>query len=291
MVLEKCPLCGSSDFFEKIEVKDFSVSKEVFKIVECSACLLLFTNPRPANEDIGEYYKSESYISHTNQKTGLFGKIYQVLRNRALTKKLYWIKKHSAGKTILDYGSGTGEFLNYCVNQGYCATGVEIADEPREKAISSYGLNVLAPNELESLENDFFDIASMWHVLEHVDQLVPSIKNIASKIKRNGILVLALPNPNSWDAKKYKQFWAAWDVPIHFYHFKKTNIEKLAATIGFDLVETINMPYDSYYISLLSEEYKSGKKKWINAVFNGWYSNFKAGKDNASSLTYILRKL
>jgi hypothetical protein len=79
-------------------------------------------------------------------------------------------------------------------------------------------------------------------------------------------------------------------VPIHFYHFKKQDIQRLADQHQLELVETIIMPFDSYYVSLLSEEYKGGSKNWLKAVYNGLKSNLKAGKENSSSLTYILKK-
>lgn len=291
MILINCPICGSEKHKLSISVKDFTVSKEIFNIVECGGCGLLFTNPRPGINDIGDYYKSASYISHTNQQTGVFGRLYQFLRNRAIDRKLSWIEKHSSGNEILDYGCGTGEFLSFCSKQGWNTIGVEIADEPRKNAISRYGLNVISPLLIDSIALNKFDVVTMWHVLEHVDNLLDTVRTIVAKIKPGGLLVLALPNPESWDAKHYKEFWAAWDVPIHYYHFKKEDILRLADMAGLSLVETKNMPFDSYYISLLSEEYKTGNKKWLEAVKIGFLSNLKAGPNNASSLTYILRKL
>lgn len=286
-----CPLCEHENFIPKVFTKDFSLTQEDFTIVECASCGLLFTNPRPSNDDIGAYYKSANYISHTNQKRGVFGFIYQFLRNRALTAKRGWINKYIKSGRLLDYGSGTGEFLNHMQHHGWEVRGFEIAEGPRNRAREMYNLDVLEPQELAKEPKKTYDVITMWHVLEHLDNLVGAAKEIVTTLKPGGLLVLALPNPESWDAKYYKEYWAAWDVPIHFYHFKKKDINLLASKLGLQIVEIINMPYDSYYVSLLSEHYKAGKKNWLKAFLIGLLSNIKAGNKNASSLTYILRKL
>ena len=290
MHINKCPLCEHREFRKKLITKDYSLTQEEFTIVECVGCGFLYTNPRPSEENIGEYYKSSNYISHTNQSSGLFGFVYQFLRNRALTLKRSWIEKYAKPAKLLDYGSGTGEFLNYMQEHGWSVKGVEIADGPRVKSQSKYRIEVLKPEELRSEPNTTYDVVTMWHVLEHIDDLINSVSQILSKLKPGGHLILALPNPESYDAKVYKGFWAAWDVPIHFYHFKKKDVELLAAKTGLELVKTINMPFDSFYVSLLSEQYKRGRKSWFRAVWVGFLSNLKAQKNNASSLTYVLRK-
>ncbi len=290
VLLKNCPLCGSEKHTKFLNVKDFSTSKEVFSVVSCEDCKLLFTNPRPEKDEIGAYYNTLNYISHTNQKAGLFGLLYQNIRKRALAKKLHWIEARSPKGRLLDYGSGTGEFLNHCQSNGWHVKGVELADGPRENSIKDYGLTVYSPGELNRIEDGSVDVVTMWHVLEHVEDLLGLSTQLTNKIVSGGRLVLALPNPESWDAKHYKEYWAAWDVPIHFYHFKKKNIELLAEKLGLVLEDTINLPYDSYYISLLSEEYKYGRKRWFNASINGFKSNLKGKDANASSLAYVLRK-
>lgn len=287
-----CPVCGHEQFSSFKTVKDHSTSQEVFSVVSCNNCDFLFTNPRPADEHIGRYYESDKYISHTNQRSGLFATMYQVFRSRALKTKLSWINRHMNGVgRLLDYGSGTGEFLNFCKVKGWNVQGLEIAEAPRTSSIRNYKLDVRPPAELRALESNAFDVISMWHVLEHVSNMKELLGTLLSKLKQNGLLVLALPNPESFDAEYYGEYWAAWDVPIHFYHFKKRDISALASQLNLELLETINMPFDSYYVSLLSEEYKSGRKNWLKASWIGLKSNVKGKYEkNASSLTYILRK-
>lgn len=287
--LNACPICESKEFGKSLEVKDYSTSQEEFTICECKNCSFLFTNPIP-EEDIGRYYDNPNYISHTNSSAGLFGSAYQFFRNRALKLKLDWIRPHINKGLLVDYGSGTGEFLNYCNTQGWVTKGFEISKPAREMSIANYGLDIEDPKEFGDLKNESVDVITMWHVLEHLPDLRKSIELLVSKLKKQGLLVLALPNPESWDAELYGKYWAAWDVPIHFYHFKKKDIKRLAKMYGLDMIQINKMPFDSYYVSLLSEEYKTGSKNWLRAAFNGWKSNRKAGKDNSSSLTYILKK-
>lgn len=289
--IKNCPICGQEKQELYKQVEDHSTSKEIFNIVRCLGCGFLFTSPRPSDQEIGKYYKSDKYISHTNQKTGLFGIAYQALRDRALSKKLGWINKHNQNAgNLLDYGCGTGEFLNHCQKNGWQVKGLEIAEGPRIQAKENYHLNVAEPAELENINPDTFDVITLWHVLEHVSDLRGLLEKLVLRLKPGGKLVLALPNPESYDAEYYQEQWAAWDVPIHFYHFRKQDVKTLADQYNLDLQETINMPYDAYYVSLLSEEYKTGRKNWINATLIGLRSNLKAKEENASSLTYILRK-
>ena len=190
----------------------------------------------------------------------------------------------------LDIGCGTAAFLHTMKEADWAITGLEPDSAARAKAAELYQIQPQESAKLVELKPASYHAITMWHVLEHVADLSSVMEGVISKLKKNGMLVLALPNPDSWDANHYKEYWAAWDLPIHFYHFKKKNIEFLASRFGLELVEIRNMPFDSYYVSLLSEGYVGGNFKWIKAAFIGFVSNVRSGGHNASSLTYILRK-
>ena len=93
---------------------------------------------------------------------------------------------------------------------------------------------------------------------------------------------------NSFDAKHYKEFWAAYDLPIHLYHFTPDDIKRLFAQYDMELEEMLPMKFDSYYVSMLSEKYKGGNI--VKAFWNGWRSNLKAKEGSYSSQIYILKK-
>lgn len=271
-----------------LTVKDFSVSKETFDLYHDEALDMLITHPQPSLENLGKYYESEDYISHTDNKRSLFEKLYHFIKSIALKNKLNLINslQFQKGK-ILDIGAGTGEFLAVAKNDGWQTMGVE--PSVKAKAIAkSKGVSFV--EQTSELENQSFDVISMWHVLEHVPDLDKQIKELKRLLKPTGTLIIAVPNFKSFDAKHYGKFWAAFDVPIHFWHFSKTAIKMLFEKEEMKLEKVLPMQFDSFYVSLLSEKYKSGKMNFIKAFFIGLQSNWKA-KENFeySSHIYILK--
>jgi 2-polyprenyl-3-methyl-5-hydroxy-6-metoxy-1,4-benzoquinol methylase len=271
-----------------LNVKDYSVSKETFDLYYDETLDMLITHPQPSLENLGKYYESEDYISHTDNKRSLFEKLYHFIKSIALKNKLNLINSLQPNKgKILDIGAGTGEFLSVAKNDGWQTIGVEPSDKAKTIAINKGISFVSATSELE---NQSFDVISMWHVLEHVPDLDKQIKELKRLLKPSGTLIIAVPNFKSFDAKHYGKFWAAFDVPIHFWHFSKTAIKLLFEKEEMKLEKVLPMKFDSFYVSLLSEKYKSGKMNFVSAFFTGLQSNWKAKKDfEYSSHIYILK--
>jgi 2-polyprenyl-3-methyl-5-hydroxy-6-metoxy-1,4-benzoquinol methylase len=271
-----------------LTVKDYSVSKETFDLYYDETLDMLITHPQPSLENLGKYYESEDYISHTDNKRSLFEKLYHFIKSIALKNKLNLINSLQPNKgIILDIGAGTGEFLSVAKNDGWQTIGVEPSD--KAKAIAK-NKGVSFVEETSELENHSFDVISMWHVLEHVPDLDKQIKELKRLLKPKGTLIIAVPNFKSFDAKHYGKFWAAYDVPIHFWHFSKTAIKLIFEKEEMKLEKVLPMKFDSFYVSLLSEKYKSGKMNFVKAFFIGLQSNWKA-KNNFeySSHIYILK--
>ena len=271
-----------------LTVKDYSVSQETFDLYHDEILDMLITHPQPSMEDLGKYYESEDYISHTDSKRSLFEKLYHFIKNIALKNKLNLINSLQSNKgRILDIGAGTGDFLSVAKSNGWQTTGVEPSDRAKTIAINKGVSFVEQTNELE---NHSFDVISMWHVLEHVPDLDKQIKELKRLLKPTGSLIIAVPNFKSFDAKHYGKFWAAYDVPIHFWHFSKTAIKLLFEKEEMKLEKILPMKFDSFYVSLLSEKYKSGKMNFIKAFFIGLQSNWKANQHfEYSSHIYILK--
>lgn len=271
-----------------LTVKDYSVSKETFDLYYDETLDMLITHPQPSLENLGKYYESEDYISHTDNKRSLFEKLYHFIKSIALKNKLNLINSLQPNKgRLLDIGAGTGEFLSVAKNDGWQTIGVEPSD--RAKSIAkSKGVSFV--EETGELENHSFDVISMWHVLEHVPDLNKQIKELKRLLKPTGTLIIAVPNFKSFDANHYGKFWAAFDVPIHFWHFSKTAIQLLFEKEEMKLEKILPMKFDSFYVSLLSEKYKSGKMNFIKAFFTGLQSNWKARQHfEYSSHIYILK--
>jgi 2-polyprenyl-3-methyl-5-hydroxy-6-metoxy-1,4-benzoquinol methylase len=272
-----------------LKVKDFSVSEEMFDLIHNEKTDMLMTFPKLNSEEISKYYESEDYISHTDGKRSLFEKTYQFIKNIALKKKLKIIKSCSPSKgNLLDIGSGTGDFLLAANSSGWKTIGFEPNQKAKELAIKK-GIKIIEKTEL--LADNSFDIITMWHVLEHVLDLEIQIKELKRLIKPGGTIIIAVPNFNSFDAKYYNEYWAAFDAPRHVWHFSKKAIEKLFEAENLNLTKILPMKFDAYYVSLLSEKYKTGKMNLVNAFLVGFHSNWQAKQNmEYSSLIYIIKK-
>jgi 2-polyprenyl-3-methyl-5-hydroxy-6-metoxy-1,4-benzoquinol methylase len=286
----ECPICGEKNRRAYLSCKDHTVSKVYFEIVECASCSFAFTSPRPAESDLGWYYESEDYISHSNTSKGLVSRLYQRVRKHTLAKKLKLVNREGKKGTLLDIGCGTGEFLNTVKNDGWKTIGIEPSPSARKQGIENYKLDVRDENELGNLPPKSVDVITMWHVMEHVPHLAERVQKLHELLKDDGVLFVAVPNRNSYDAAYYKKNWAAYDVPRHLWHFRAQDMRTLMANGALEVKNILPMKFDSYYISMLSEKYKTGHSNLIAAVWRGWISNRKAGKEGSSSLIYIIRK-
>lgn len=271
-----------------LTVTDYSVSKEIFDLYHDENLDMLITSPQPSLDTLGKYYESVDYISHTDSKRSLFEKAYHFVKNIALKNKLNLINSLQPNKgRILDIGAGTGDFLSVAKQDGWQTIGVEPSDKAKTIA-KNKGVSFV--EETAELESHSFDVITMWHVLEHVPNLDNQIKELKRLLKTNGTLIVAVPNFKSFDAKYYGKFWAAYDVPIHFWHFSKKAIKMLFEKEGMQLVKILPMKFDSFYVALLSEKYKTGKMNFVKAFFIGLKSNWKAEKNlEYSSHIYILK--
>lgn len=296
-----CPVCGSADIKNILSVKDHTVSGETFGIAECSNCTLRFTQDTPDAVSIAPYYKSEDYISHSNTSKGLINGIYQFVRKRTIHAKRKLIEKTANLKkgTLLDVGSGTGSFINEMKIAGWQTTGLEPDATAREVARKLYDLELGDTNVFFQLPAGSFDVITLWHVLEHVHDLAVYMQHLKNLLKQNGKLIIAVPNYTSKDAAIYKEYWAAYDVPRHLYHFSPASMQALMKRNGLEIEQCKPMWYDSFYISLLSSKYKNaslsagqGSPNLFAAFWNGLSSNLKAMADvkKCSSVIYIISK-
>ncbi len=270
-----------------IKTKDFLLSGEEFTLVANEEKDLLKTIPVP--ENVSDYYKSENYISHTDSNKSFFDKAYQLVKKVSLSQKESLIKKLNKGEgLLLDIGSGTGDFLVYAKSKNWNVQGVE----PGEKARQLSEKKGIIVNEfLQDVEEMQFDVITLWHVLEHVEDYDAYILEIKKRLKPGGTLIVAVPNFKSNDALHYKEHWAAFDVPRHLWHFSKNSIERIFTPHHFKLIQTKPMWFDAFYVSLLSEKYKTGKANWIKAIWHGTHSNLSGiFTKEYSSHIYILKK-
>lgn len=293
--LNKCPLCKSGLFLNLSIVKDFSITQEEFVICKCSKCNLKFTNPRPDQDTIGSYYKSDNYISHSNKSNNPINFLYKLVRKITLRQKISLLARYlPKNPKLLDFGCGTGFLLNAAQKKGWSTVGIE-TDVDARKLAKAKNLTVLS--KLDQLDKDLkFDGITLFHALEHVHELRKTFKHLKKLLKAKGVLFLALPNNNSYDADIYKEHWAAYDVPRHLYHFDQETVALLAETSKMEIIGAIPMKFDSFYVSMLSEKYNksnsSNLKQILVGLKHGLRSNqwAKLNDNNYSSILYILKK-
>lgn len=275
---------------ELFKIKDHSVSNEYFELKKNSKYGFLETTPLPDVSELVKYYETEEYISHTDSKRNLFEKVYHLVRNYAIKNKITLINKEQTKGQLLDIGCGTGDFLFAAKNNGWKVTGIEPNEKARNIANKKNNNSVFDNSQLNNLKENSFDVITLWHVLEHLPNLENDILIFKKLLKPSGSLIIAVPNYNSFDANYYKEFWAAYDVPRHLWHFSQNSIKSLFNNFNINLTNTLPMKFDAFYVSLLSEKYKSGKKNIFNAFYIGLRSNLKAFRSSEySSLIYVFK--
>ena len=272
-----------------MKIKDHFLSQEIFEVKETEIKGVYKTSPIPSN--ISKYYESEDYISHHQDSGSLKEKLYKFLQSFNLQyKKTILLDRISKNSKVLDYGCGAGEFVKYIEND-FEVFGFE-PDADARKAASGKLSKAVILDDINKIDDFSLDAITLWHVFEHIENQDEMLEIFNRKLKEKGILIIAVPNPTSYDAKHYKEYWAAYDVPRHIYHFTKRGMENLISKKpNWKLRKIKPLVLDSYYISMLSEKYQKSSIFWLKGVIYGTISNIKALFSNEfSSLIYIIEK-
>jgi len=283
-----CPVCKGT-LKKELDVKDHFLSQEDFEILRCATCRLRKTNPAPSPLLIGRYYETEEYLSHGDDQKGLFAWLYRQAKKINLSRKARLLNQIAPHSHLLDFGCGTGDFIQYCQELGFQVRGAEPSEQALAHASALVIDNIISPEE-ELASDTKYDVITMWHVLEHVHNPIDVLSRLMKKLNRNGHLIIAVPNPDSHDARHYGTYWAGWDVPRHLWHFEPHAMIKLANSINLTHITTHPMWLDAFYVSWLSERYKKGLAPL--ALIRGFISNFRAlfaKKRRCSSQIYLFK--
>lgn len=269
--------------------KDFLVSNEEFELRPSSKYDgLLKTYPVPTAEELTKYYESDEYISHSDNSKGLINQLYYWVKMYNLNQKYKLIKNLNVGDKVLDYGCGTGEFVHYLNKKKFNAKGFEPNPTGFGIAKSKDPNSFYSTSEI--LKTEKFNVITLWHVLEHIPNLFDELENIKNALTENGRILIAVPNYESFDAKYYQEYWAAYDVPRHLWHFNQASLSKILYDFGMVIENIRPMIFDSFYVSLLSEKYKGSSSGFFKAMVIGSISNLKSIKDGQfSSLMYEVK--
>lgn len=292
--IDKCPVCNSSKITQILTCKDNFATGEEFNICKCNKCGFAFTQDFPSEKEIGRYYESPDYISHTDTDKGIINSLYHQARKIALKSKANIIRKYAAVKagSLLDIGTGTGYFLNRMRELKWIITGIEQSASVRKTAKEKFDIDVQDADYLFQISEKRKDVITMWHVLEHMEHLNKVVSQLHKILKDDGIAVIALPNKDSFDAAHYKKDWAAYDVPRHLWHFSPVDFKLLANKHKFDVMAIKPMYFDAFYISMLSEKNRKTPLGSIVGLFKGWifFLSSLTNTKRCSSLVYILKK-
>jgi SAM-dependent methyltransferase len=260
-------------------VKDFIVSDRFFNIYEDAESKILWTDVDKSHNHL-KYYLSDNYIPHSDKK-GLLGFVYNFSQRLMFVyKRIILSNQLKESRSVLDYGSGDGKFAKYLEKKGK-----KIFTYDPYKANTSNSINLLQNTDFQ------VDMIMMWHVLEHIPDLKKVFPQILEMVNKNGFLVVAVPNRDCFDAKYYKNHWAAWDVPRHLYHFNHKSLLNFMSSYGLSFVFKRPLTLDSYYVSYLSEKYKKAPFPLFSGFIIGFVSNCLAlFTSNFSSSVYVFQK-
>ncbi len=293
--IEKCPVCAATKKSLAFSCKDHYATGETFEVYRCEACDFLFTQNFPDENNIARYYDTPDYVSHSNTQKGAINRIYHLVRKAMLRHKGKLVQKHTQrlSADLLDIGCGTGFFLDEMARRGWFVKGIEKNASACEFAVKNFGIAPDSPEMLDKYEERSFDVITLWHVLEHLQSLNETLQCINRLLVLNGTLIVAVPNAVSFDAEHYGEFWAAFDVPRHLWHFSPKTMKIIVEKAGFNIEKIYPMPFDAFYVSILSEKYKGSKCAFVKGLWQGLKVYFKScGKpEKSSSVIYILKKM
>ena len=294
LIINACPVCGSTHLKRVMTCTDFYASGEQFELCSCEDCGFTFTQGVPVEAEIGKYYETPDYISHTDTRKGAMNTIYHYVRSYMLGRKARLVAREAHRKRgrLLDIGTGTGYFADAMVGRGWKVEAVEKSPQARAFAKEHFDLDVKPESALQEFAPGSFDVITLWHVMEHLEHLNETWEKLFKLLKERGVLIVAVPNPSSYDAEKYKEWWAAYDVPRHLWHFTPSVMQQFGVKHGFKLAEQHPMPFDAFYVSMLTERYKGSRLSFLKGMWTGllaWFSSL-AKKERSSSMIYVFRK-
>lgn len=294
LTINACPLCQHNHLRFAMKCEDHYASGEQFELYECEDCGFIFTQNVPVEEEIGRYYETPGYISHSDTKKGLVNTLYHTVRMYMLGRKARLISRilgKSSGN-LLDVGTGTGYFPNAMKQRGWTVEAVEKNEQARQFAKENFKLDIKDPGALTELPAKSFDVITLWHVMEHLENLHETWERFYQLLADDGVLIIAVPNCKSYDASRYGRYWAAYDVPRHLWHFTPNTIQQFGCKHNFILADQYPMPFDAFYVSILSEKYMKSSAAFLKGIcsgFIGWFQSL-VNKEKSSSIIYVFRK-
>jgi 2-polyprenyl-3-methyl-5-hydroxy-6-metoxy-1,4-benzoquinol methylase len=237
----KCNLCGSNDTALLFTLPDLLFNSQATStLVRCKQCGLVYQNPRPCLSEMGNYYPDEyeCYQPHIQNKKK--SRLLTLLEQYGLKKRCMKIVRYQRAGRLLDIGCSIGLFLKGMEQYpGWQLSGVEISRYAAAVARQDPRLTIYDGTlDDQAFPPSSFDAVTLWDVLEHLHDPNGAVKKINQLLAPNGLIVIRVPNPESWLAKLFGRYWVGYEPPRHLFVFEKRHLAELLEKNGFEIIDT-----------------------------------------------------
>jgi len=267
MELTDCLSCGANDSDTVIVASDpVTGLGGNFRVVRCRGCDLVYTNPRPTQACIGQFYPDDylpyasrdekndlltrfkrkceravleqfyGYPASSNSLSRFYATLGKLLIRRSRQRQS-WIPYRSPGR-LLDFGCGAGYFLKEMKGFGWDVQGLDFSPEVAQKVFEESKIKVhVGTLPHPEVKEDSFDAVTMWNSLEHVYDPRQTIAEAGRLLRQRGVLVIGVPNFDSWGYETFQQDWQGLELPRHLTHFTPETLQKMVEDRGFRTLE------------------------------------------------------
>jgi len=231
-----CLLCGRDDSTPLVEGPDrLHRLPGTFKFVRCRQCGLVYQNPRLTPATLADYYPDDYPPHRTGRRPTLWDRLDLSL---AYAKRVYAIRRFRGGGRLLDVGCGAGGFLQAMAAAGWEVYGLEPSPRAAKAAAEASGAPIITARlEDADLPNEFFDLVTLWDVVEHLHDPRAGLKKAWGALRAGGLLVASTPDLDSPDRKIFRKYWFGYDLPRHLYIFNRKTLTILLDQIGFEVIK------------------------------------------------------
>jgi SAM-dependent methyltransferase len=280
--IKRCRICGNKKFKFLFAGKDKNIGiKGKFNIFECEKCKVIFLNPLPSTKESEKFYPKSYYsfnkIDKTSKKTKLKILLYKIYFNngnfflRFVFSPLKFFVRGTfikKGDKLLDIGAGSGQFLYEMQLLGLKTYGTEPGNFD-EKFSKKQRLNI-KKGFLENIKypSNFFDIITINHVLEHLNNPIKTIKEIKRILKKKGKLIVGVPNTNSLAYKLFKKNWIGLQIPTHPFNFSDNLLIKILKNNGFKVLKKRYNSRPSQFVVSLRYLFNFKKRNFPERILN-----------------------
>lgn len=296
-----CNLCGAKAFTVVWDNVTTWEHEGKFRIVCCKECRLIYLNPRPTSEYIENFYLKEGYWGRDLGRSDLQSnwKEERQWRYGPLYREIF--KRKNKG-SIIDIGAGTGMFLTRFKERGWKVQGTEVSEDVAKFGKENFGIRSKVGDFLKlKFDAKQFDVVTLNTVLEHVYKPKETLKKVYRILKSDGLLVVTVPNIDSFGSKIFRSEWYALDPPRHLYHFSTGTLKKMIEQADFEIQDIYHdyWAHNYYHLFeslrfLLSPRFKKKKRggivKSAEAVRGSFSIAKEAGKLFGRSFAAFLAK-